>query len=142
MGTGLAGNYRIRALRSAFEDVRGLCPRIRDQMEIRRHALKLRYWPERHPADEAGKILDLDWEWVRALRGLHVGELRIGDVIGGNNNLRVIFYLGNAGIRDPLPMIWILRVFQKRRDDFSRNDLAIFRARRLLVIERFENPRL
>jgi hypothetical protein len=70
------------------------------------------------------------------------GELRIGDVIGGNDNLQVIFYVGNAGIRDPLPMIWILRVFRKKRDDFSRNDLAIIRARRLLVIERFENPRL
>jgi hypothetical protein len=109
-------------------------------MEIRRHALKLRYWPEHHPADEAGKILDLDWEWIRALTGLRIGELRVADAIGGNDNLRVIFYVGNTEIREPLPMIWILRVLQKKRDDFSKHDVSIFKARRLLVIERFEKP--
>jgi hypothetical protein len=67
--------------------------------------------------------------------------LRIGDVIGGNDNLRVIFYMGSAEVRDPLPMIWIIRVLQKKRDDFSTHDLSIFRARRGLVIERFEKTR-
>ena len=141
METNLTGSYRIRALRSAFVDVRRLCPRTGDRMEIRRHALKLRYWPEHHPTDNAGKILDLDWEWVRALPGLRIGELRIDDAIGGNDNLRVIFYVGNAEIREPLPMIWILRVLQKKRNDFSMNDISIFKARRGLVIERFEKPR-
>jgi hypothetical protein len=110
-------------------------------MELRRHSLKLRYWPERHPTDEAGKILDLDWEWVRALPGSHVGELKIGDAIGGNDNLRAIFHVGRPEFRGPLPMIWVLRVFQKKRDDFSKNDISIVKARRLLVIERFEKPR-
>jgi hypothetical protein len=73
MKPGLIGNYRVRVLNSALEEARALCPRARDRMEVRRHALKLRYWPERHPADDAGKILDLDWEWVRALPRLHVG---------------------------------------------------------------------
>lgn len=72
--------------------------------------------------------------------GLHIGESRVADAIGGNDNLRVIFYLGNAEIRAPLPMTWILRVLQKKRDDFSRNDISIFRSRRLLVVERFEGP--
>jgi hypothetical protein len=141
METHLTGHFRVRALRSAFDDVRKLCPRIADRMEVRRHALKLRYWPEHHPTDDAGKVLDLDWEWVRALPGLRVGELRISDVIGGNDNLRAIFYVGSGEIREPLPMIWILRVLQKKRDDFSMNDIAIFRARRGLVIERFEKHR-
>ncbi len=136
----LTGRYRIRALRAALDDVRRLCPRTGDRMEIRRHALKLRYWPEHHPTDDAGKVLDLDWEWIRALPGFHIGELRIADAIGGNDNLRIIFYLGSAEIREPLPMIWILRVLQKKRDDFSKNDVSIFKARRLLVIERFEKP--
>jgi hypothetical protein len=109
-------------------------------MEIRRNALKLRYWPEHHPTDGAGKLLDLDWDWVQALSGLHIGELRISDAIGGNDNLRLIFYVGSATIREPLPMIWILRVLQKKRDDFSKHDISIFKARRLLVIERFEKP--
>jgi hypothetical protein len=109
-------------------------------MEVRRHSLKLRYWPAHHPADNAGKILDLDWEWIRSLSGLRIGELRVADTIGGNDNLRVIFYVGSAEIRKPLPMIWVIRVIQKKRDDFSRNDLSIFRARRLLVVERFEKP--
>ncbi len=72
--------------------------------------------------------------------GFHIGELRVADAIGGNDNLRIIFYVGSAEIREPLPMIWILRVLQKKRDDFSKNDVSIFKARRLLVIERFETP--
>jgi hypothetical protein len=136
----LTGRYRIRALNAALDDARRLCPRTGDRMEIRRHALKLRHWPEHHPTDDAGKVLDLDWEWIRALPGFHIGELRVADAIGGNDNLRIIFYVGSAEIREPLPMIWILRVLQKKRDDFSKNDVSIFKARRLLVIERFETP--
>jgi hypothetical protein len=103
--------------------------------------LKLRYWPQKSPVDESGKLLDLDWSWIRALHGLKVGELRIHDTIGGNDNLRIIFFEGDPAVREPLPMIWVLHVMQKKRNNFTSNDLGIFRARRTLVIERFYRHR-
>lgn len=70
-----------------------------------------------------------------------MGERRIDDVICGHDNLRLIFHVGSPEIREPMPMIWILRALQKTRDDFSNHDVAIFKARRLLVRERFEKTR-
>lgn len=136
-GQHLTGSHRVRATPSAFSDVRRLFPRKKDRMEVRRHALKLRFWPERRPIGDGGQLLDLDWSWVRSMPGANVGELRIHDTIGGLDNLRVIFFIGDESRREPLPMIWVLRVMQKKRDDFTTNDVAIFKARRKLVMERF-----
>lgn len=136
-GENLTGNYRVRAIRPAFDDVHGLFRKTKDKLEARRHALKLRYWPNKNPADDSGVFLDLDWTWIRSLPGLKVGELRVDDAIGGRENLRIIFFVGDSADRDLLPVIWILRVMQKKRDDFSSHDLSIFRARRVLVMERF-----
>lgn len=141
-GEHLTGSYRVRAIRPALDEVSKLCRKIKDRMEIRHETLKLRYWPAKHPSDEGGKILDLDWSWIVALRPLRIGELRLDDTIGGNDNLRVIFFQGDESVRDPLPMIWVLRVMQKKRDDFSSHDLSIFKARRTLVIERFYKNRV
>jgi hypothetical protein len=137
MDAGLSGSFRVRAIRPAFDDVNGLFKRTRDKLEVRRHALKSRFWPERHPPDETGTLLDLDWSRVRALPGLRIGELRLNDTIGGRDNLRVIFFQGDPAVRNPLPLMWVLRVMQKKRDDFSGHELSIFKARRTLVIQRF-----
>ena len=137
LGKYLTGSYRVRALQPAIADANRLLDRCRDRMELRRHSLKLRYWPEKCTETESGLVVDMDWSWVKSLPGMKVGELRIDDVIGGHENLRVIFFQGPSEIRDPLPLIWIIRVMDKKRDDFSKNDLAIFRARRLLVLQRF-----
>jgi hypothetical protein len=137
VGAGLTGQFRVRMLRPAFDEVRKLCRRTRDGMEIRRHLLKLRHWPNTHHVTENGTLLDLDWSYIRALSGLKIGELRIHDTISGNDNLRGIFFVGDSAIVDPLPMIWILCVFQKKRDDFTHHQLEIFKARRGIVIERF-----
>lgn len=137
LGAHLTGNYRVRAIRPAIEDSWRFCNTMAENTEVRRHALKLRYWPERNPEADSGQIVDLDWSWVRSLRGMKVGELRVNDTIGGNDNLRIIFFVGDPAFREPLPMIWVLRVMHKRRDQFTKNDLAIFRARRALVRERF-----
>jgi hypothetical protein len=136
-GAFLTGNYRVRAISPALREVYRLCNRVSENIEIRRHALKLRYWPENNPKTTEGPLLDLNWSWVRSLPRLRVGELRIGDTIAGNDNLRAIFFVGDAKIRKPLPIIWILRVMQKSRQDFSKNDISIFRARRTLVLKRF-----
>lgn len=110
-------------------------------MELRRQTLKLRFWPDNHPEDERGQVVDLNWEWIRSMPSLKTGELRIDDTISGNNNLRVIFFVGDTAIKEPLPMIWVLNVFQKKRDDFTSSQIKIFKAQRQLVIERFyTNP--
>jgi len=138
----LTGNFRVVPTPQAKASNAKLHPRRSDQMEVRRHALKLRFWPLRHAADENGKVLDLDYSWIKALKGLDIGELRIHDTIGGNNNLRLIFFVGDMRVKDPLPMIWILEVMQKKRDEFTANQLKIFKAKRIIVIERYYNYRI
>jgi hypothetical protein len=133
----LAGNFHVRVFRPAFADVNSLFNRTRDKVEVRRHALKLRYWPESLTTEPSGQVADLDWSWIRGLDNQKVGELRIHDTIGGNDNLRIIFYVGPACDRLPLRCIWVLGVLQKKRQDFTTNQLRIFRVRRLLVRQRF-----
>ena len=140
-GAHLTGNFRVRAVRPALAATRRLFPRVADRADIRSHALKLRYWPAKNPTTESGQLLDLNWDWIEALKGLNVGELRIGDKIGGFDNLRVIFFVGDKRIRQPLPIIWVLHVMQKKRMDFSTADFAVFKARRSLVIEWFYKGR-
>jgi len=89
-------------------------PRVPDYMEVRRHALKLRYWPRAGPQEARGQVLDLDWSWVEGISTRDVGELRIHDVIANNDNLRIIFFVPPEVAGDTnLKPIWILRVFQK-----------------------------
>ncbi len=136
----LAGHWRVRIFRPAFKEIESLCNCVGDMMEIRRQALKLKWWPSGE-ADN-GQVVDLNWEYLKTLPGEHIGELRIDDEIGGNNNLRVIFYAGDENVCEPLPMIWILSVIQKKRQDFSTAQIKIFRARKNLIIERFYKVRL
>ena len=136
-GSGLTGNFRVRMIHPSFDEIRKLCHNVRDGMVLRRHLLKLRYWPENHPKDDSGQVIDLDWSWIRALQGESIGELRIHEEISGNDNLRAIFFVGDRAVREPLPMIWILHVMQKKRDDFTRHQISVFKARKLLVLERF-----
>jgi hypothetical protein len=137
----LTGTHRVRVIRPMLRQACRLMPRVRDYFELRSQCLKLRFWPTYQHVFANGHVLDLDWEWIRALKSLQVGELRIDDVIGGKNNLRVIFFVGDESIRDPLPMIWILSVLQKKRQDFTEANIECFRARRTLVIERFYKRR-
>ena len=133
----LTGNFRVRALRPAFDDVNHLFVRTRDKIEVRRHALKLRYWPDQFTTEESGQVVDLDWSWIRSLPSLRVGELRIHDTIGGHDNLRIIFFLGHECDPSAKRCIWILSVIQKARQDFSAQHIRVFKARWLLVCQRF-----
>jgi len=140
MNRNLTGSYLVRAVRPAFHDAHKWLPRSRDRAELRRHALKLRFWPEKHPEDDVGMLLDLDWSWIKAMKGSRVGELRIHDKIGDCDNLRVIFFDSQDGDKS-MPKIWVLAVLQKKRDDFTTAQIKTFRARRTLVLERFyDNP--
>jgi hypothetical protein len=135
MTTDLPGSFHVRILRAAFHDAHHWLPRSRDRAELRRQALKLRFWPENHPEDEAGRLLDLNWEWIKALKGLRIGELQIDDTIGDCDNLRVIFFVPKQ--REPYPAVWILSVFQKKRMEFTKAQLKNFAGRRTIVLERF-----
>jgi hypothetical protein len=54
--------------------------------------------------------------------------------------LRVVFFDPRIATK-PLPILWVLSVFQKKRDDFTKAQLANFKLRRKLVLERFyHNP--
>lgn len=102
---------------------------MRDYQKIRAHALKLAFWP--HDAE-------LDWDWIKSLEAKRVGELRIDERIAQQDNLRVIFFKSNKIIPgDPMPRIWTLTVFQKKRDDFSGKEIAAFRAMRDIVVARW-----
>lgn len=133
-GARLVGNFRVRALPAAFTAARRRLPRSADMAELRRHALKLAYWPKAKPT-AASKVIDLDWSWIQSLKGQQVGELRIDDNIGGCDNLRVIFFVGDKKVKKPLPMIWVLHVMQKKRSHFTVNEVGIFKARKRLVLE-------
>lgn len=142
-GTGnLTGLAWVRVFRPAFDDAVALCPRARDRVELRSHALKRRYWPHQNLDDGSGTLMDLDWSWIESLKGLNIGELRIADEIGGNDNLRIIFFRGEPVGTIPMSVMWVLAVMQKRSMDFSRHNIEIFRARRVLVVERFYRHRV
>jgi hypothetical protein len=135
----LTGTHLVRAGRWAFQEAQRLFPKTRDRAELRRHALKLRFWPGCRPEDSEGQVLDLDWCWIRSLPGKRIGELRIHDTIDGCDNLRVIFYA--PPIKTEPPMLWVLSVLQKKRDDFSTAQIQNFALRSKLILERFyHNP--
>jgi hypothetical protein len=135
----LTGTRLVRAGRWAFQEAQKLFPKARDRAELRRHALKLRFWPGCRPEDTEGQLLDLDWCWIRSLSGKRIGELRIHDTIGDCDNLRVIFFV--PPVETKLPMLWVLSVLQKKRNDFSKAQVLNFGMRRKLVVERFyHNP--
>ena len=53
----LTGNRRVIALSAARHDAYRLMGGAREMEELRRQALKLRFWPENHPADEHGPVV-------------------------------------------------------------------------------------
>jgi hypothetical protein len=106
-------------------------------MELRRHALKLRFWPQVHPVDQSGQVLDVDWESIKSCQGKNIYELRVDDEIGGQRNIRVIFFVAQKRPEDARPIIWLLAALPKKRDEWTKANLITFEARRKLVLERF-----
>ena len=133
----LFGRYYVKPSPTAFKEAHDLFPRMRDYQELRRHALKLAFWPSGE-TDESGQVMDLDWDRIAAAGRPPVYELRISDVINGHDNLRVIFYVGDrTSPKDPLPRIWILSVLQKKSQRFTQRHTAAFRARRTIIAKRY-----
>ncbi|MCC7423636.1 MAG: hypothetical protein IT428_25495 [Planctomycetaceae bacterium] len=140
MSGGLEGAYHVKPVAAAIRDAQDLFPKYGDYQEARRHALKLRFWPS-GMSEERGTVVDLDWEWIKAMIGEKVGELRIDDQIAGQNNLRIIFYVSDIILpNEPLPKIWLLSILQKKSWDFTKNDLRTFRTRLAVLKLRTYGP--
>lgn len=138
----LTGTHRVRALKSALHKTkRRYWPKIGPRMEVRRQALKLRFWGERHTDGPGASVLDLTYESIKSLPGSGVYELRLDDTIGGHRNIRVIFLVPPDDWKplepSPLPCLWVLEAIPKRRNEWTADDLDRFRGLRSVVQERF-----
>jgi len=81
----------VRFSRHGLQAIRSYWKKLGDRFEVRRQALKLRFWDERH-LHVSGMLGDLTYESIKALAGLDVYELRLDDQIGGQSNIRVVFF--------------------------------------------------
>ena len=133
----MEGHRLVRLLHSVHRDCMRLIPKNRDRKKMRRHALKLRFWPEMHPETNLAMLLDLDWSWIQSCKSLNIGELRINEYIAGFDNWRVIFFEGPKAKKEELQKIWILQVMKKKSNDFSDGEIKTFKLRRLLVLNRY-----
>jgi len=132
----------VRFTRHGLQAIRHHWHKCGDKFEIRRQALKLRWWDERqsHPP---GKLFDLTYERIKALTGLDIYELRLDDEIGGQSNVRVVFFDPpkdwNAldPEKRPLRILWVLEALPKRRDNWTTNQIDRFRTSRELIKTRF-----
>ena len=80
---GLEGNYFVVPTMSAITGARKLSDgKAKDFYRLRRQGLKLMWWPSKDGAIGS----DIDWDWIKALKGKRVGELRVDEEINGNNN--------------------------------------------------------
>jgi hypothetical protein len=138
----LTGTHLVRALRSALQGGKMYWPKCRDRMEVRRDALKLRFWGLRSETDEQGRmVMDVSYESIKSLQGMGIYELRLDDGIGGVQNGRIVFFVPPEKWKPiratPLPTIWILEALPKKRNEWTGHDLDRFRAKRAIVKERF-----
>jgi hypothetical protein len=108
-------------------------------MEVRRNALKLRFWGQRHGANG---LLDLTYESIKTMPGSGVYELRLDDEIGGHRNIRVVFLDPPGDWKPqrwdrPLPVVWVLEALPKKRTAWTNFDIDRFWTKRQIVKERF-----
>jgi hypothetical protein len=138
----LTGVNFVRFTRHGLHAIRGYWAKTGDRFEVRRQALKLKWWDNRHE-HPPGVLVDLTYETIKALAGLGIYEARLDDEIGGQSNIRVVFFDPPAawtpipGEDRPMRVIWVLEALPKRRQDWTTNDITRFRAARLLVARRF-----
>lgn len=77
----LTGSNFVRFTRHGLQAIRKFWDKTGDKFEVRRQALKLRFWDERH-LHRAGTLCDLTYESIKSLAGLGIYELRLDDKIG------------------------------------------------------------
>ena len=137
----ITGTNFVRYTRHGLQAARGYWARTGDRYEVRRQSLKLRFWDERH-THPTGVLVDLSYESIRALAGSGIYELRLDDTIGGQSNIRVVFFdpprswVLHPEEGRPLRTIWVLEAMPKKRDDWAKNDISRFKNSRLLIRKR------
>jgi hypothetical protein len=137
----LTGCNFVRFTRHGLQAIRRHWARIGDRFEVRRQALKLRYWDERH-LHRPGMLFDHSYESIKSLAGLGMYELRLDDAIGGQSNIRVVFldppkdWQPAPAERRPMRIVWVLEALPKKRNNWTENEITRFRASRLLLRKR------
>lgn len=137
----ITGTNFVRYTRHGLQAARGYWPGTGDRFEIRRQSLKLRFWDERH-LHPTGVLVDLSYESIRSLAGSGIYELRLDDTVGGQSNIRVIFFdppkswILHPEEGRPLRTVWVVEAMPKKRDDWTKNDITRFKGSRLLVRRR------
>lgn len=138
----ISGCNFVRFTRHGLQSIRNCWDKIGDRFEVRRQALKLRFWDERH-THGPGLLFDHSYENIKALQGLGVYELRLDDEIGGQKNIRVVLFDPPSNWEPqvnnvkPLRVVWVLEALPKRRNDWTTNEITRFRGSRLLIQKRF-----
>jgi hypothetical protein len=138
----ITGTNFVRCTRHGLRVSKRYWPKTGDRFEVRRQALKLKFWDERH-LHVAGMLFDHTYESIKGLPKLGIYELRLDDEIGGQSNIRVVFFDPPSdwqpvvGETRPLRVVWVLEALPKRRNDWTANDLGRFRVARLLIQKRF-----
>jgi hypothetical protein len=130
----LFGHFHVTPTFSAMREAQKLFPRYGDYQELRKHALKLAFWPR--GGTPSGQVCDLDWEEIDGMAPPRACELRIDDVIGGFNNLRILFYVFDETLvlpDDVLPRLWTIGVMQKKTRRWTVNNLKTFRSRVIIL---------
>ena len=137
----LTGCNFVRFTRHGLQAIRHHRARIGDRFEVRRQALKLRFWDERH-LHSPGMLFDHSYESIKSLAGLGIYELRLDDAIGGQSNIRVVFFdppkdwQPVAVDRRPMRIVWVLEALPKKRNYWTENEITRFRASRLMLRKR------
>ena len=139
MPSELFGHYHVTPTHTAMKEASDLFRHYGDYQEARKHALKLAFWPQ-NDAEHCGKVIDLDWDEITAMPNPRACELRIDDVIGGHDNLRIIFYAFEKKIvlpGDTMPRLFTIGVMQKKTQRFSNRDLRVFSGRITIIRQRY-----
>lgn len=137
----LTGSNFVRFTRHGLQAIRKFWDKTGDKFEVRRQALKFRFWDERH-LHRAGTLCDLTYESIKSLAGLGIYELRLDDKIGNQENICVVFFdppkdwQPVLAEKRPMRIVWVLEALPKRRDDWTTNEIHRFRASRLLLQKR------
>jgi hypothetical protein len=126
----VTGSNFVRFTRHGLQSIRKPWPKVNHRFKIRRQALKLRWWDERHLEDTSGLLGDLTYEKIRALSDESIYELRLTGTIGGQSNIRVVFF-------DP-PKDWVPVVpYHVNADGQSMRAVWVIEAARDLIQVRF-----
>ncbi len=137
----LTGCNFVRFTRHGLQSIRSFWDKTGDKFEVRRQALKLRFWDERH-LHPAGMLFDHTFESIKSLAGLGIYELRLDDEIGQHSNIRIVFFDPPKDWTPvllesrPMKIIWVLEALPKKRDYWTTNEISRFRTSRLLLKKR------